>query len=212
MKLQQMALFHDEHEIIEHLKTIGITQGFTINHDGSVDVPQTNVTYMSKPFDTIPIKYNRVLGFFVSSVPITTLENCPEVVERDFVVQTNALLTTMKGGPSKVGGNYHISHTSLQTLEHAPLEVGGNFYIGYTNVKDFHNIHKTAFRNITLGGSLVLGPDVRNIVGLAAIPGITHIIIPLRHGKSASFNVSHNDVIQFQEQLIDAGFSEKAKL
>ncbi len=74
---------------------------YSINNDGSIDVGG-NVNLDSKSLTELPLRFNKVKGYF----------NC----------ESN-LLTTLKGAPVVVGGGFNCCHNMLSSLEFGPREV-----------------------------------------------------------------------------------------
>ena len=49
-------------------------------------------------------------------------------------------LTSLKGSPKEVGGNFNCSHNNLKSLEYSPKKINGNFYCrNNPNLKDIKN-------------------------------------------------------------------------
>jgi hypothetical protein len=130
------------HQIIFH----GISNNYTINPDGSIDVdgefdnnvnfnpnrsPSTKLRY--KPLNRhkltkLPIKFNKVGGNFIcNDNELTTLEGAPKEVGGDFLCSRNEL-TSLEGGPESVGGDFICRNNQLTSLQGAPKKVGGDFY------------------------------------------------------------------------------------
>lgn len=64
---------------------------------------------------------------------ITSLKGAPKIVTGDFDCSENRL-TSLEFGPEKVGGNYNCNSNELISLEGAPKEVGGNFRCDYNKL------------------------------------------------------------------------------
>ena len=58
---------------------------------------------------------------------LTSLRGCPKEVKGDFFCSQNKL-TSLEGGPQKVGGYFDCSNNKLTSLKGAPKQVGGGFY------------------------------------------------------------------------------------
>ena len=58
---------------------------------------------------------------------LTKLEGCPKEVVGGSFYCTNNQLTTLEGGPTKVGVDFSCSNNQLTTLEVCPKTVGGDF-------------------------------------------------------------------------------------
>lgn len=142
------------HQIIFH----GISNNYTINPDGSIDVdgefdnsvsfdpnrrPSTKLRY--KPLNRhkltkLPIKFNKVGGnFYCNDNELTTLEGSPKEVGGDFKCNENKL-TSLEGGPEIVGGDFICRNNQLTSLEGAPKKVGGDFYCRENQITDFKGV------------------------------------------------------------------------
>ena len=130
------------HKIIFH----GISNNYTINPDGSIDVDgefDNNVSFdpsrssstklRYKPskknkLTELPIKFNKVGGnFYCNNNELTTLEGAPKEVGGDFKCNENKL-TSLEGGPVSVGGDFICRNNQLTSLQGAPKKVGVDFY------------------------------------------------------------------------------------
>ena len=106
------------------------------NKDGSWDV-DGNVIMKRNHFTKIPIKFNRVWGYFwCFDNALTSLENCPVIVGESFDCAENKL-TSLEHCAKKVGTFFSCSLNYLTSLDHCPTHVGGNFYCRhqYTSVE-----------------------------------------------------------------------------
>ena len=107
-------------------KKYGI-ENYTINPDGTIDV-NGNVDLSMKKLTKLPLKFNKVSGFFdCSSSQLITLEGCPKEVGGSFYCEYNKL-TTLEGCPKEIGGCFNCINNQLTLLDGGPKEVGGNFY------------------------------------------------------------------------------------
>ena len=129
------------HRIIYH----GISNNYTINPDGSIDVDgefDNNVSFdpsrssstklrynpsKKNKLTELPIKFNKVGGDFkCNNNELTTLEGAPKEVGGDFKCNENKL-TSLEGGPVSVGGDFICRNNQLTSLQGAPKKVGGDF-------------------------------------------------------------------------------------
>ena len=70
----------------------------------------------------------------VSANELTSLKGAPQKVGGDFICDDNKL-TSLEGAPQKVDGNFTCSNNQLTSLKGAPKEVGGDFdYISNTKL------------------------------------------------------------------------------
>jgi hypothetical protein len=111
-------------------------EDYTINSDGSIDVSDPSVFLFQKSLSNLPLKFNKVTGFFVCHHNrLTSLENAPIEVGGSFTCCNNEL-TSLKGCPQIVGkntnpiidrGSFDCANNKLTSLEYCPTEVGGEF-------------------------------------------------------------------------------------
>ena len=81
-------------------------KNYTINPDGSIDV-DGNVDLFNKYLTKLPIKFNKVTGWFdCSKNKLTSLEGCPNYVGTEFYCSYNEL-TSLEGCPKEVGGSFY---------------------------------------------------------------------------------------------------------
>ena len=115
-----------EQEIIAICTKYNITN-YKINPDGSVDV-NGDVNLHNKRLNKIPLKFNRVSGYFdCSNNQLTTLAGSPEYVGRSFYCSYNQL-TSLEGSPDYIGGDFLCDNNQLTSLKGSPIVVGGCFY------------------------------------------------------------------------------------
>jgi hypothetical protein len=106
---------------------------YTINTDGSIDVDD-DVNIDNYYLEKIPLKFNKVTGYFVVHQNILkSLNGSPKWVGGDFDCSENDL-TTLKGGPEYVGGNYSCILNELTDLEGSPSKVDGDFHFFANNI------------------------------------------------------------------------------
>ena len=116
-----------EQEIHNICKVYNICN-YKINSDGSIDV-DGNVSFFIRYTSKIPIKFNKVTGYFVISygrdVYLESLENSPREVGGSFNV-SNIKLQSLKGSPDFIGGNFYCYNNNITSLEYFPNFVDGN--------------------------------------------------------------------------------------
>ena len=127
-------------QIHDICKKYGI-ENYTINPDGSIDV-SGNVCLSDKNLTRIPIKFNKVYGYFDCSYNfITSLEGCPREVGGSFDCAKNQI-TSLKYSPIKVGTYINLYMNPLESLE------GYNFK-STLYCDDLHKLtRKTKLKNI----------------------------------------------------------------
>ena len=91
-------------------------KNYSINPDGSIDV-EDSVYLFNMNLDKLPLKFNKVGGYFgCSNNNLTTLEGCPKEVGDTFYCSSNKL-TSLKGGPEKVYDMFYCGGNPLESLD-----------------------------------------------------------------------------------------------
>ena len=127
-------------------KQYGITN-YTINPDGSIDV-NDNVFLNSKRLTELPLRFNRVTGYFdCDNNNLTSLKGSPRWVGSSFSCNYNCL-TSLEFGPDYVSDGFYCEGNYL-TDNYCDTEIGGGFYTslkqyGLTeeNYKEFQKMYK----------------------------------------------------------------------
>ncbi len=102
-------------EIIDICTEYGI-ENYTINPDGSIDV-NGNVVLVTLGLTKLPLKFNRVSGYFnCTDNELTSLVGSPNYVGDSFYCYNNQL-TSIEGSPEHVGGSFSCSFNKLTSLE-----------------------------------------------------------------------------------------------
>jgi len=135
---------------------------------------------------------------------------------------THNMLTTLKGCPTHVYGEFNVSNTQITSFAYAPTFVETNFIaMNCRNLNSLHDIHKQVKH---IGGCFYLAhPGEPNrlgyshpshILGLLLIKGLKEVCID---NGAIDDIINHHlqtdrDVHLAQDELIDAGFRWQAKL
>lgn len=130
------------------------------------------------------------------------------LIKGSFMLTTGSMLTDLTGAPLLIEHSVFLDSkhlTSLAGLENTTI--GKMLDMTESGIKTLAGIHKT-HKNLK-AKEVYLSDEVTNILGLAAIPGIDSVVIA---PDITRFNVSHHDIHQFQEELLDAGYKAQAKL
>jgi len=100
---------------------------YTINNDGSIDVNQ-NVNLHSENLTKIPLKFNKINGWFDCSYNnLTSLEGSPVEVNGYFYCNDNNL-TSFKGSPKIIRDSFTCWNNNIKTFEYFPSYVKNRFY------------------------------------------------------------------------------------
>jgi hypothetical protein len=146
-------------------------------------------------------------NFSCYATQITSLQGAPQSVGGYFYCH-NTPITSLQGAPQSVGGYFSCNHTQITSLQGAPQSVGGYFSCINTQITSLQGIHKT-HRTWVIKGMLIIPEQTIHIIGLALIPGISVVQLGT---NGPEFDISHHDPLEFQEQLIDAGFKMQARM
>jgi hypothetical protein len=171
---------------------------------------------------------------------LTSLEGCPEVVDCVFTA-TNNFLTSLKGAPSIVHGDFDVAfNTNLTSLVGGPREVYGDYNIGSSGISCLDGIPEriigglamsdcrqlTSLRGINklkeMDGSVYLHwcPIASHILGVFFIKGCSGIYA---HTTNANFQKAIDIVnthiskgraglLPCQKELIEAGLADFAQI
>jgi hypothetical protein len=136
-------------------------------------------------------------------------------VSGDFDVRDTSL-TSMVGFPRHVGGSLKLNQTPISSLDGIPQMIGGDAYLLDT---DIHSLSGISKKVESIGGTVVIGGSQTHVLGLLEIRGVQQIIITsLMNGTDSPVAVILNkyigtgDIISAQDELIDAGCKEQARL
>jgi hypothetical protein len=232
MKLHEIATnIHPHQEIKKWLDRYRI-ENYTIRPDGVVDVDGDGVRLDQFTGDILPIQFGKVSGDFVCSytnltslrgspqfvggnfncddTKITSLEYAPQSVGGQFSC-IGTKIPSLKGAPHSVGKGFYCHSTKITSLEYAPQSVGKGFYCHNTRIISLHDIHKQ-IKHIS-GGFYCRGAKT-HLLGLLLIDGITGFDIDRKGPIDKIFNkyAGTGDILSAQDELIDAGFIEQARL
>ena len=193
------------------LPTISLAQGSDSTYQIKGDV---SFTY-SEDCPILPINISQSSTFrsLDPSGVCHDLLGHPWLVHGRYSLRMQALRTLLHS-PSIVLGSMFVHCPLITKFDHAPRTITGDLHVSY--VSDWSGVQETALRHTELGGKI---HRAVNILGFALIPGIKEVvchqplpnlgahILPLLH-----FDVTHGDIIRFQDELLEAGFPEKARL
>jgi hypothetical protein len=174
-------------------------------------------------------------GFYCSNNQLTSLEGAPSSVGGTFYCSRNQLtslkgapsavggyfdcginqLTSLEGAPSSVGGTFYCNSNQLTSLKGAPSAVSGDFYCGRNQLTSLEDIHKQ-IKEISGGFYATGNPIKSHVLGVLLIHGVTEIkmgsikVQNILNGHLPSKGME--SVLECQDELIDAGLEDFAKL
>ena len=163
---------------------------YTINPQGLIDV-NGDVNISVKKLTSIPVQFGHVSGYFYCD---------------------NNNLTSLQGAPQSVSGYFACYGNKLTSLQHAPQSVGGNFNCDNNNLTSLHDIHKQIKY---IKGKFVCDNKIKShILGLLLIKDLKELdgIKEVEDIINKHLFAGDHDVHMCQEDLIQAGFPEMARL
>jgi hypothetical protein len=126
----------------------------------------------------------------------------------DLVIFKGSVLPVQFG---KVSGYFSCAETTISSLQGVPQSIGGSFGCYKSKILSLHNIHNHVKH---IGKGLLCGNYTTHLLGLLLIDGIIIFNIDSGGPIDKIFNkyVGTGDIISAQDELIDAGFIEQARL
>ena len=182
----------------------------------------TTIT-LTDEYPRFPIPVDYVDGRFTltdmcDETQITVLENQPVRTTGSYVI-TMKHLSSFRNCPRDIGVHCILQETKIAEFDHAPDTIGMNLVLTDTSFRSLSGIHETAIKDTVIRGKVVIHEDTTNILGLALMPGVMRVgwsvISQTTSGsqsKSVIIDVSHRDVIRFQDELLELGLVNQARL
>lgn len=149
-----------------------------IHKDGTIDVTEGDVDIRNFNGEELPVKFGKVKDNFycgctvllhedtgakhdeIVGMNLTTLKGMPNSVGGDFDCSCSKI-TSLEGAPQTIGGNFNCSRTSITSLKGAPQVVGG-FGCAELNLESFEGAPQT----ITTDGFSCANANIPSLVGL----------------------------------------------
>ena len=99
---------------------------YTVNPDGSIDV-NGNVYLYDRGLTELPLTFNRIeFDFWFSNNNLTSLKGCPRWIGGNFNCYNNRL-TSLEFSPDYIGGYFDCQCNNL-TNNYCDTEIGSKFY------------------------------------------------------------------------------------
>ena len=150
-----------------------------------------------------------------------TLEGVPKKINGNFNCSNNKNLTSLKGMPQEGVANLECSSCKLTSLEGAPKKINGNLICTnnpITSLKDIHKIIEE-IKNFMIVPSSIES----NILGVLKIKNLQNFNFFGKDGKYKKNEISNiinkylpnpnaSQILDCQNELIEAGFEEYAEL
>lgn len=106
---------------------------YKIRDDGLIDV-NGNVKICHTNLKRLPLRFGHVYGNFTCNSKLTTLKGCPTYIAGDFDCSNN-LLDNLQFSPKEIGGNFNCQENQIVTLKGSPREVIGRFNCALNKLK-----------------------------------------------------------------------------
>lgn len=185
---------------------------FSEGPNGVVVDEDTEVQDFEK--DKLPFKFDIVKGdFIISAAGLKTLENTPNEVTGDFFAD-HLDISSFAGGPKKVGGSYVVGGTSVTSFDGAAAQIENDLHCeDCKQLTSLQGIHKN-IKHIGGKASFADCPITSHVLGLLLIDGLQSV--KLDEVKVMEVINKHlkgeRDTLMCQQELIDGGFADFAKL
>lgn len=221
--------------------TVDVTNGISIN-DTDINRLRVKFNKISgyfnfknnelKTLEGCPVEVG--LNFDCSNNPLKSLVGGPKKVGGNYSIGSNFAVDFIRRNPLKslvgcasfIGGDFFCNAGKLTSFEGAPEHVVGSVYIVCNKIPSFHNVHKQ-FKRIdgTLNLIFTKQAELKNsILGFLMIEGLKDIVIAKNNNRRGPLwdafkilekhfeNKSKETIFECQQEMIDAGLEEFAKL
>lgn len=225
MKLNEIKQTLDSAEQLE--KYNDILPKHIVNPDGSIIVlTDFKIDHHDRDtsFRTIPFKnIKRIKGTFslFGCKLLSSLTNCPPIIDHDFNISSNIKLTSLKGSPTKIGGALDITNcVSIETLEYMCQDIGDDVsFYDLSKLKSLKGILPIIYGDFTINdcSSLkqldYLPEEVRGRIEISRTP-ITNLLKLFEIDKVQEFkffwieNTVGKDVSRQIEPIINKHYKD----
>jgi hypothetical protein len=213
-------------KLVEQREKNLVSYNFSRIHNGDVNVPYEDITSLEGAPKEVVGDFNcgdnelrslegapaKVGGnFYCSFSQLTSLKGAPKEIGEGFYCEDNEL-RSLEGAPQKVGRNFHCAGNELASLDGAPQEVGGDFLCQNNRLTSLKDIHKQ-IKKMNGIFSAASNPIKSHVLGLLLIKGIIKVRLDNKEVEAIiNRYLGTGDIFSAQEELIDAGLEEYAKL
>lgn len=148
-----MLLLKNKKDIVNWLNFYKISN-YIIHPDMSVDV-NDNVDISNKNLDFIPVKFNRITGFFdCSHNNFSDLSSGPKIVMRTLACRFNKI-KSLSNYDVQIGWALDCEHNELTSLDAENITINGNLYLTHNPLTSFESL------SMDLKGVLVFSNSYR---------------------------------------------------
>ncbi len=187
-----------------------------INVSGNVEL------LVDEDMSQLPFKFGKVEGSFAVHGGITSCHNFPDEIGHGLFV-SHCKLETLEGMPQNVTGMIDISHNQLTSFDGLPSHINHALIaVGLPEITSLKGINKIVKH---LNGSFKCPSSITShLLSAAAIKGLAEILTDNNKASSELMEaigmvntyldkpVEERDLLELQEQMIDAGFDKLALL
>lgn len=150
---------------------------------------------------------------------LSNLVSAPKKLSGSLILTRNKVELSLKGCPQIIEKDLNLTRTILEEdwTKYLPKKIGEHLILDYSNIKNFKGIHKylKSCKYISANYCESLSS---HILGLILIKNVYNInikgnrYIPNEVVDILNSYLFSKDILECQEQLIDLGFKELAKL
>lgn len=153
--------------------------------------------------------------FYCADTDLISLKGSPsEYVRANFICDSTRIVS-LEGAPKIVKGSFNCNKTKITSLNFAPLIVGEARF-SYNHITSLEGIGRKYFKECISG--ILAGfqcPIKSNILGLMLVKGLTGFYSNLDDEIQDIIHkhlIGNKDVLELQEELLEKGFKQYAKL
>ncbi len=175
------------------LKDVGIEPNQYEVINGKLNI-KTSVHLVDQDYTQLPLPFGKIDGDFEVFMPT---------------------LKTFKNFPNEIKGNFIVMHTDIENFDELDIAVDDSIYMNNNKkLKNFRKIHKN-IRSVDGDITVDLDPGTNGGLGLLLIPGLEQLKVPSNSKITEIMNqrvTDNSDILDIQEELIDAGFKKIARI
>lgn len=194
------------------MKLIEVKNPLKTGHAGNIEIIHKGLTTLEDTY--VP---NHIIGNFTcAGNKLTNLKGGPEAVEGNYNCRNNSLLESLEGAPKFLLGEFNFSICGkLRSLKYAPSCEG---LIFMNTPIDFRTIKGM---NIKIKEQIYFTPtETTNLLYLLLCPGIrqcstapaNNSVVGDILNKHLQNEIHHRDLHMCQQELIDAGYADIARI
>lgn len=130
-----------------------------------------------------------------------------------FEEEERSILSVLGKQPTRLDIGFNCSCNDLTSLEGVPSYIVGGLWCSANKFTSLHNIHKQ-IKHISTIADFSANPITSHVLGLLLIDGLTKVWLENKQVQNIidKHLKGERDVFACQEELIEAGFEEFAKL